>query len=35
MAKSNRSTFARVRPHHHFVYDHELEIPLDIDPEPP
>lgn len=33
MAKSNRSTFARVRPHHHFVYDHELEIPLDIDPE--
>lgn len=34
MAKSNRSTFARVRPHHHFVYDADLGIPLDIDPAP-
>jgi hypothetical protein len=34
MAKSNRSTFTRVRPDHHFTYDHDHGVPIEIDPEP-
>jgi DNA-directed RNA polymerase specialized sigma24 family protein len=34
MAKSNRSTFARIRPHHHFAYDEDFGIPIAIDPQP-
>jgi hypothetical protein len=34
MAKSNRSTFTRVRPHHHFSLDEDYGVPVDIDPEP-
>ncbi len=34
MAKSNRSTFTRVRPDHHFAYDYDHNLPVEIDPEP-
>jgi hypothetical protein len=34
MAKSNRSTFTRIRPHHHFTLDEDYGAPIDIDPEP-
>ena len=34
MAKSNRSTFARIRPHHHFTLDEDYGVPIEIDPQP-